>query len=214
VVPHFQVRAVPRADRATGLSSASKEASRPPKPTPASLRAAAGRRVPDLIGHRLQVLFVGINPGLYSAATGHHFARPGNRFWPALHDAGFTEVLLQPWEERRLLPLGFGITNLVARATAAADELLPEELRRGRHRLAAKVKRYRPRCVALLGIGAFRIGFGRPGAGVGLQADLLERAAVWVLPNPSGLNANHQRADLAHEFRALRRFAAAGRGSR
>jgi TDG/mug DNA glycosylase family protein len=167
--------------------------------------------VPDLIADRLAVLFVGINPGLYSAATGHHFARPGNRFWPALHDAGFTEVLLRPWEQRRLLPLGFGITNLVARATAAADELSPHELRRGRHRLGVKVRRYRPRCVAVLGIGAYRTGFGRQRAGVGLQPETLEGAALWVLPNPSGLNANHQRADLAREFRALRRFAVPGR---
>jgi double-stranded uracil-DNA glycosylase len=170
--------------------------------------------VPDLIAERLEVLFVGINPGLYSAATGHHFARPGNRFWPALHDAGFTDTLLQPWEERRLLALGFGITNLVGRATAAADELSLDELRRGRRRLEAKVRRYRPRCVAVLGIGAFRSGFGRPRAAVGLQAEPLERAAVWVLPNPSGLNANHQRADLAREFRALRRFATRRRGAR
>jgi TDG/mug DNA glycosylase family protein len=169
--------------------------------------------VPDLIAPRLRVLFVGINPGLYSAATGHHFARPGNRFWPALHDAGFTDGLLRPWEERRLLRLGLGITNLVARATAAADELSPDELRRGRRRLGATVRRYRPRCVAVLGFGAFRIGFGRPRAVVGLQAETLEHAALWVLPNPSGLNANHQRADLAREFRSLRRFAVA-RGAR
>ena len=214
MVSRLQARAVPGAVRAAGLSSAFSQAARPPRPTPAALQAAAGRRVPDLIADRLQVLFVGINPGLYSAATGHHFARPGNRFWPALHDAGFTDVELRPWEERRLLPLGFGITNLVARATAAADELSPDELRRGRRRLGAKVRRYCPRCVAVLGIGAFRIGFGRPRAGVGLQAELLEQAALWVLPNPSGLNANHQRADLAREFRALRRFATARRGSR
>ena len=169
--------------------------------------------MPDLIGDRLRVLFVGINPGLYSAATGHHFARPGNRFWPALHDAGFNGVLLQPWEERRLLPLGFGITNLVARATAAADELSPVELRRGRRRLCAKVRRYRPRCVAVLGIGAFRVGFDPPRATVDLQAERLEPAALWVLPNPSGLNANHQRADLARAFRALRRFATVGRAA-
>lgn len=200
--------------RATGLSAPPPVESRPPKPTPAALLAAAGRRVPDLIAERLEVLFVGINPGLYSAATGHHFARPGNRFWPALHDAGFTDTLLRPWEERRLLALGFGITNLVARATAAADELTLDELRRGRRRLEAKVRRYRPRCVAVLGIGAFRSGFGRPRAAVGLQAETLERAAVWVLPNPSGLNANHQRADLAREFRALRRFATRRWGAR
>jgi TDG/mug DNA glycosylase family protein len=170
--------------------------------------------VPDLIAVRLDVLFVGINPGLYSAATGHHFARPGNRFWPALHDAGFTDTLLRPWEEHRLLRLGLGITNLVARATAAADELSADELRRGRRLLGVKVRRYRPRCVAMLGIGAFRTGFERPRAGIGPQAETFEGAAVWVLPNPSGLNANHQRADLAREFRRLRRFARTRRGSR
>jgi TDG/mug DNA glycosylase family protein len=164
--------------------------------------------VPDLIAPDLDVLFCGINPGLYSAATRHHFARPGNRFWPALHDAGFTATQVRPWEERRLLRAGLGITNLVARATAAADELTPEELRRGRRRLAAKVRRHRPGCVAVLGIGAFRTAFERPRAVVGLQPEELGGSALWVLPNPSGLNANHQRADLARDFRALRRFVA------
>ncbi|MGH7515548.1 MAG: G/U mismatch-specific DNA glycosylase [Gemmatimonadales bacterium] len=167
--------------------------------------------MPDLIAPGLDVLFCGINPGLYSAATRHHFARPGNRFWPALCDGGFTDTLLRPWEERRLLRVGLGITNLVARATAAADELTPEEFRSGRRRLAAKVRRYRPDCVAVLGIGAFRTAFERPRAVVGLQPERLGGSAVWVLPNPSGLNANHQRADLARAFRALRRFAAGRR---
>ena len=162
--------------------------------------------MPDLVAPGLRVLFCGINPGLYSAATRHHFARPGNRFWPALRDAGFTDRLLRPWEERRLLQVGLGVTNLVARATAAADELTPDELRNGRRRLAAKVRRYRPRCVAVLGIGAFRTAFERPRAVAGLQVERLGGSAVWVLPNPSGLNANHQRADLARAFRALRRF--------
>ena len=166
--------------------------------------------MPDLVAPGLRVLFCGINPGLYSAATRHHFARPGNRFWPALRDAGFTGVLVKPWEERRLLQVGLGVTNLVARATAAADELTPEELRSGRRRLAAKVRRYRPRCVAVLGIGAFRTAFGRPRAVVGLQPERLGGSAVWVLPNPSGLNANHQLADLARAFRALRRFSGGG----
>jgi TDG/mug DNA glycosylase family protein len=152
------------------------------------------------------VLFCGINPGLYSAATRHHFARPGNRFWGALHDAGFTDALVRPWQERRLLDAKLGITNLVARATAAADELTTAELRRGRRRLAAKVRRYRPRCVAVLGIGAFRVAFDRPRAATGLQPDTLAGTPLWVLPNPSGLNASHQRADLARAFRALRRF--------
>jgi TDG/mug DNA glycosylase family protein len=165
--------------------------------------------VPDLIATGLEVLFCGINPGLYSAATRHHFARPGNRFWVALRDAGFTDEVVRPWEERWVLPAKLGITNLVARATAAADELSVGELRRGRRRLAAKVRRYRPRCVAVLGIGAFRAAFDRPRAVIGLQPETLAGAALWVLPNPSGLNANHQRADLARAFRALRRFATA-----
>jgi double-stranded uracil-DNA glycosylase len=180
------------------------------KPSPKEIARAAGRRVPDLIARELDVLFCGINPGLYSAATGHHFARPGNRFWPALRDAGFTDRLLRPWEERRLLVRSLGITNLVARATSAADELTADELRRGRRRLAAKVRRYRPRCVAVLGIGAFRTAFGRPRAVMGLQPEPFGGAALWVLPNPSGLNASHQPADLARAFRALRRFARNG----
>jgi len=165
--------------------------------------------VPDLIAPGLAVLFCGINPGLYSAATGHHFARPGNRFWPALRAAGLTDELLRPWEESRLLELGLGITNLVPRATAAADQLTREELRRGRIRLAAKVRRYRPRCVAVLGIGAYRTAFDRPRAVIGLQPEAFGASALWVLPNPSGLNANHQLPDLARAFRELRRFAMA-----
>jgi TDG/mug DNA glycosylase family protein len=176
-------------------------------PTRQEIAASAGGRVPDLIAMDLDVLFCGINPGLYSAATGHHFARPGNRFWSALRDAGFTDELVRPWEEGRLLTAGLGITNLVARATAAADELVADELRAGRRRLAAKARRFGPRCVAVLGIGAFRIAFGRPGARIGLQPEPLAASALWVLPNPSGLNAHHQRADLARAFRALRRFA-------
>jgi len=207
VVPRVQARTVSRTVRAAWLSHRVAEGTQP-RPTPGEIAAAAGRRVPDLIAPGLDVLFCGINPGLYSAATRHHFARPGNRFWPALRDAGFTATLVRPWEERRLLRVGLGITNLVARATATADELTPDELRSGRRRLAAKVRRYRPGCVAVLGIGAFRTAFERPRAVVGLQPEELARSALWVLPNPSGLNANHQRADLARAFRALRRFAA------
>lgn len=210
MVPGVQVRTVSRAVRAAGLTRRVADGAEP-RPTPGEIAAAAGRRVPDLIAPGLDVLFCGINPGLYSAATRHHFARPGNRFWPALCDGGFTDTLLRPWEERRLLRVGLGITNLVARATAAADELTPEEFRSGRRRLAAKVRRYRPDCVAVLGIGAFRTAFERPRAVVGLQPERLGGSAVWVLPNPSGLNANHQRADLARAFRALRRFAAGRR---
>ncbi|MDF3053573.1 MAG: Uracil-DNA glycosylase superfamily, partial [Geminicoccaceae bacterium] len=172
------------------------------------LAAAYGRRVPDLIAPGLEVLFCGINPSLYSAATGHHFARPGNRFWPALYEAGFTEKLLKPWEEELLLKNGVGITNLVSRATATAAELTDDELRDGRRRLARKVRRYRPRCVAVVGIGAYRVAFGRPRAEIGRQPEPLETATVWALPNPSGLNANHQLPELAKAFRQVRRFAA------
>ncbi len=151
----------------------------------------------------LRVLFVGINPGLYSAATGHHFARPGNRFWPALHAAGFSDRLLHPSEQRELLGRGYGITNLVNRATASADELAPEEFVVGRARLAAKVRRLRPRAVAFLGIGAYCHAFGLPRAAIGEQPVRFEGARVWVLPNPSGLNANYQLPQLAGLFKAL-----------
>ena len=160
--------------------------------------------MPDLIAPRLSVLFCGINPGLYSGATGHHFARPGNRFWPALFAAGFTERLLAPWEEHLLLGRGYGITNLVARTTATAVELSPDELRDGKRRLARKVRRYTPRWVAIVGIGAYRVAFQRPDATVGRQPERLGDTGVWLLPNPSGLNANHQPEDLARLFRALR----------
>jgi double-stranded uracil-DNA glycosylase len=206
VVSRLQARTVPRAIRPPKLTVRAVPEEGGPRPTPGDIAAAAGSRVPDLIASRLDVLFCGINPGLYSAATRHHFARPGNRFWGALHDAGFTDELVKPWQERRLLDAKLGITNLVARATAAADELTIVELRRGRRRLAGKVRRYRPRCVAVLGIGAFRVAFDRPRAATGLQSDTLDGTPLWVLPNPSGLNANHQRADLARAFRALRRF--------
>lgn len=168
------------------------------------MRAAAGRTVPDLVAPGLAVLFCGINPGLYSAATRHHFARPGNRFWPALHAAGFSDRLLQPWEEDRLLPGGYGITNLVPRATAGADELTREELIAGRRRLERLVRRSEPRWVAVLGLGAYRTAFGRPLATVGAQAELLAGSRLWVLPNPSGLNAHYQLPDLVLEFAALR----------
>jgi double-stranded uracil-DNA glycosylase len=177
------------------------------RPSKLELAAAAGRAVPDLIAPGLAVLFCGINPGLYSGVTGHHFARPGNRFWPALAAAGLTDELVHPWEEHRLLGYELGITNLVRRATATAAELETDELRRGRVALARKVRRYRPRIVAVLGIGAYRAAFARPGAGVGRQHERLASAVLWVLPNPSGLNAHHQLGDLARAFRALRTFA-------
>lgn len=175
-----------------------------PKPNRADLLAAKNKTIRDVIAPGLHVLFCGINPGLYSGATGHHFARPGNRFWPTLHQAGFTPRLLHPAEERELLLLGFGITNLVPRTTAIADELAPAELLAGRKRLASKVKRYQPRVVAILGIGAYRTAFQETKAVLGRQTRSIAEAALWVLPNPSGLNAHYQLADLVEHFRILR----------
>lgn len=177
------------------------------RPTPAEVAAAAGRTIPDLVGPDPRVLFSGINPSLYSAATGHHFARPGNRFWPALHGAGFTDRLLHPSEQHLLPALGLGITNVVARATARADELTPAELVAGGERLTDLVRRTKPRFVAVLGVTAYRAAFGRPKARIGRQPDEIAGAAVWVLPNPSGLNAHFQLPDLVREFRGLREAA-------
>lgn len=198
----------PRADPARKRASADHAVTKPLKPSRAELLAAAGKTVPDVIAPRLRVLFCGINPGLYSAATGHHFARPGNRFWPALHGAGFTDRRLAPWEERELLQYRCGVTNLLARATASANELRTPELIVGRRRLLNKVKRYAPRFVAVLGIGAYRAAFEQPKATTGRQRDSFGHATVWVLPNPSGLNAHHQLKELIGIFHALRDAAA------
>lgn len=179
----------------------------PPRPTAEELRAAVGRTVPDLIAPDLGVLFCGINPGLYTAAIGHHFAGPSNRFWRVLHEAGFTPRRLAAWEEAALLPLGYGITNVVARATAAADELTAEEYVAGGRRLAAKVRRWRPRILAVLGVGAYRTAFARPRAAVGPQAETIGDTRLWVLPNPSGLNAHYTPARLAEVFAELREAA-------
>jgi TDG/mug DNA glycosylase family protein len=174
------------------------------RPTRADLEAARALTIDDVIAPDLTVLFCGINPGLYSGATGHHFARPGNRFWPALHASGFTPRLLKPWEERELLGVGCGITNLVARTTATADELHPDELRMGRRILEKKVLKYRPRAVAIVGITAYRTAFDQPRAPLGRQDVTIGDSIVWVVPNTSGLNAHHQPGDLARAFRALR----------
>ena len=174
------------------------------RPSKAELAAAVGRQLPDVIGPGLQVLFCGINPGLYSAAIGHHFARPGNRFWPALHSGGFTNRILSPTEDRLLIDSGFGLTNLVDRATAAADELSTTELIAGLEALKEKVRRYAPRWIAMLGIGAYRTAFRRPRASLGQQAEKLGATNIWVLPNPSGLNAHHQPRHLAKAFADLR----------
>jgi TDG/mug DNA glycosylase family protein len=176
---------------------------RPPKPTKADLIAAAGKTIPDLIVPNLKVLFVGINPGLYTAAIGHHFGRPGNRFWPALFAGGFTDRLFSPWERDQLLPAGYGITNLVRRATARADELNAEELRAGVKVLAKKVRRFKPAFTAIVGITSYRIAFDRPLAQLGPQNETIAGARLWVLPNPSGLNAHYQPAALGKLFREL-----------
>jgi TDG/mug DNA glycosylase family protein len=165
--------------------------------------AAANKGLRDVIAPGLKVLFVGINPGLYSAATGHHFARPGNRFWPALHAAGFTPRLLHPSEQRDLLTAGYGITNLVNRGTATADELDPSEFLAGRKRLGTKVRRYRPKVLAFLGVGAYCHAFSLKSAAIGAQPQSFEGAEVWVLPNPSGLNANYQLPALVKLFHSL-----------
>ena len=174
------------------------------RPSRDELSAAAGRTIPDLIAPDLRLLFCGINPGLYSAFTGHHFARPGNRFWPALYAAGLTPRRLQPWERHELLALGYGLTNLVARATASADELAADELIAGAAGLADKVVAFRPRMVALLGVSAYRVAFRRPHATIGPQPERLHSAALWVLPSPSGLNAHYRPTDLARIFAELR----------
>jgi TDG/mug DNA glycosylase family protein len=180
---------------------------KPWKPTKEELLAATQKTVRDVIAPDLRVLFSGINPGLYTAAVGHHFARPGNRFWPALYAGGFTERVLSPFEERELLKSGYGITNVVARATASADLLTKGEIVKGGERLKAKVLRYRPRVLAVLGVGAYRTAFNQPKATVGLQEQRIGDTMLWVLPNPSGLNANYQAADLAKLFRELREAA-------
>ncbi len=178
---------------------------RPFKPTREQILAARGKSVPDVIAPGLSVLFVGINPGLYTAAVGHHFAHPGNRFWPALYQGGFTPRRFSPFEEKELLKHGFGLVNIVARATARADELSPRELVEGAAELQEKIILYKPQVAAILGLGAYRIAFRRPKSSPGLQPEKLAGLCpVWVLPNPSGLNANYLMKDLVRMMRELR----------
>jgi len=184
-----------------------KSSEAPFKPSKQQLAEAKGKTVPDVIAKNLRVLFCGINPGLYTAAVGHHFARPGNRFWPALHKSGFTKRLLSPFDERELLKNSLGITNVVSHATASASELTKEDFVRGGRILRRKVSRYRPRIVAILGIEAYRKAFGQLEVEVGEQEETIGDARLWVLPNPSGLNANYQLKDFARLFRKLRKAA-------
>jgi TDG/mug DNA glycosylase family protein len=174
------------------------------KPTKEELAAAVGKTVPDIIAANLRVLFCGINPSVYSAVVRHHFARPGNRFWPTLYAAGFTPRLLKPEEEQELLTFGYGITNLVERATVAAAELTADELAGGGERLRAKVDSYRPQVLAILGISAYRLALNLPRAILGPQPATIGTTQLWVLPNPSGLNAHFTPADLARIYSEFR----------
>ena len=166
-----------------------------------------GKPLRDVIGPDLMVLFSGINPSIMSFERGHHFARPGNRFWRALHESGWTPRLMRPDEDGALPALGIGITNVVDRPTRAAAEVSDDEFRAGADQLAALAERIQPRVVAVLGLGAYRVGFGRKDAAVGLQEETIGGRPAWVLPNPSGLNAHYQPPALAREFRRLREWA-------
>ncbi len=187
--------------------AAETEATRPRRPTAAEVAAATGLTIPDVIAPGLRVLFSGINPGLYSAATGYHFARPGNRFWPALYQSGFTPRQLRPDEQEELLGLGLGITNVVSRATARADELTNDELREGGRKLLEKAESFGPRWLAIVGVTAYRTAFGEARATFGPQARTAGATRLWVLPNPSGLNAHKSVAQLAADFAELRKQA-------
>jgi TDG/mug DNA glycosylase family protein len=180
-----------------------------PRPTAEELAAAAGKTLPDVLEPGLRVVFCGINPGLLSAALGQHFARPGNRFWPTLHRAGFTPRVLAPAEQWQMPSLGLGLTNVVERASAAAAELSPAELAEGGRVLREKMERFAPRFLAVLGIGAYRAAFDRRTAALGEQPERIGGTRVWVLPNPSGLNAHYRPDDLARLFAELRAAAEA-----
>ncbi|MEU5435385.1 G/U mismatch-specific DNA glycosylase [Streptomyces sp. NPDC020719] len=171
--------------------------------TPEELQAARDHVIPDVVAGGLSVLFCGINPSLMSGATGHHFARPGNRFWPVLHLSGFTPRQLKPWEQGELLTYGLGITNVVARATARADELTPDEFLEGGRVLTAKVEELRPRFLAVVGITAYRTAFDRK-AVIGPQDRTIGETRIWALPNPSGLNAHWTARTMADEYAKLR----------
>ncbi|MEO8434889.1 MAG: G/U mismatch-specific DNA glycosylase [Pyrinomonadaceae bacterium] len=181
-----------------------KQQAHPNKPTREQLLAAERKTISDVIAPGLRVLFCGINPGLYSGWTGHHFARPGNRFWPALYASGFTDKVLSPAEKRELLKDGYGITNVIARTTASETDLKKDEYAIGARRLKAKLRKYKPRFLAVLGIGAYRLAFAKPKAVLGRQEEKIGDTIVWVLPNPSGLNAHYQAKELARLFRELR----------
>lgn len=175
-------------------------------PTPQQLRGALRKKVQDVIAPGLTVLFCGINPGRYSSATGHHFAGPGNRFWRTLHASGFTPRRLSPVEDGALLEFGLGVTNLVSRTTTQASELSDRELKEGGRILVRKARKFQPKVLAFVGLSAYRAAFGDRKAVCGLQPRMIGSSRVWLLPNPSGLNAHHQATALAELFRELRLF--------
>lgn len=176
----------------------------PWKPSREIQLKSISRRVPDVIAPDLKILFCGINPGLYSAAVGHHFAGPGNLFWPTIFATGFTTRLLTAFDEPEMLALGYGITNMVPRASANADDLTKEELRAGVRTVRRKVRKYKPTYLAVLGLAAYRLGFEKTKAQVGLQEEKIGTSQIYLLPNPSGLNAFHQPAVLNEMFAAFR----------
>jgi len=174
------------------------------KPSKEDLRDAMNRTTEDLIDFNLKVLFCGINPGMWSGATGFHFAKPGNRFWKALHFGGFSDRILHPSEEHELLESGYGITSFCKRTTATAAELSNAEIVAGGKLLVKKIKKYKPQFLAVLGIGAYRTAFNQPKAKLGLQNETIEATKIWLLLNPSGLNAHYQINDLAKLFGELK----------
>jgi len=174
------------------------------KPSKEDLRDAVNRTTEDLIDYNLKVLFCGINPGIWSGATGFHFAKPGNRFWKALHLGGFTSRLLHPSEEHELLENGYGITSFCKRTTARADELSNEEIIEGGKNLVKKIEKFKPQMLAVLGIGIYQTAFNQPKGKLGLQDAKIGDTRIWLLPNPSGLNAHYQLNDLAKLFNELR----------
>lgn len=177
---------------------------KPSRPTKDELEAARSLTLRDVLGPGLRVVFCGINPGLYSSAIGRHFGRPGNRFWPAIHKGGFTDRLFSPYEDDTLLALGMGLTNLVPRTTTSADELTSNELKAGMKVLTRKIRRHKPKWLAVLGLTAYRTAFGRPAAVIGPQPEWLAETRLWVLPSPSGLNAHYQLDDLGALFAELK----------
>jgi TDG/mug DNA glycosylase family protein len=177
------------------------------RPTAEQIKACIGKSLPDIIAPNLKILFCGINPSLYSAAVGHHFARPGNRFWPTLHNAGFTPRLFSPYEDHTLLNLGYGLTNIVPRATAGAADLSSAEYAPAARLLKRKLTRYRPKFLAVLGVAAYRLAFSQRDISLGLQPNPIGPTQIWILPNPSGLNAHYQLKDLAKIYAKLRRAA-------